>query len=357
MPPAPQGPMGQPSAPMNQPSAPTGQPSAPHAVQPNQGRPAPVRAGGIHLVGILTLVLMVIVGSWIGFRANRVSPASASVDSAWQKYGGGDSASSELTSKLRSEGFRCTDDAREDGTFRRFCGDYSAENSRSVEWAGDSESGAVSRVYIDMSPTGEGNRAVAQAAISAVVPDGPEREPAIALFQQPGASQTVEGPWGIAGYLPDGSFAATSSVPPTLSEARLLTGLSGVQPKAEAAGYTCKTSESTNALTCDRQAQDGQWTITVTDVDGQYVDVSAEVAAADVNSVDPAEELLKVIPDDPENRDARRWLEQAPRKQGSAGLWRGFVMEYRVNEAGGTVRASAGTTCHPVAPGETEYVC
>lgn len=323
--------------------------------QPPSRKP-PVRAGGIHLVGILTLVLMVAASSFIAYRANRVAPASASVDSAWQKYGDSESDTTKLTKELRGAGFRCTDHSRDDGRFVRVCADHAADNPRMVEWAGSIESGDIYRVYVSMSPTGDGNRPLAEAAISSVVPDSAQRPEAISAFQQPDSSQVIQGEWGKAGYLEDGSFMATNDLSTGgVVEARMTSPAGSLLTSAERAGYTCEDEDS--GLTCERSGADGEWTLKVPRVDGTDTGISLQVATGDVTEVDPAKALRELLPDDDDNATARSWLAGASSKNGSGAIWRGQIVEYRVNEPAGTVTASVRSTCHPVTPDTDEVVC
>lgn len=330
-----------------------GGPAQPHPgeVQPAKDR---VRAGGINAVAIICLALMVAVAGLIGYQSNRIRPASAAVDSAWQSHGG---RTADLTQTLRGAGFQCTNEDREDGTYRRVCADYTPENPRYIEFAGSAANGEVYRVYLDLDPKREDNLGVATEAIHAVVPDTPERPEVVSLFgANLDSDDQVVGEWGVAGYV-DGVFMATNdgtSVGPgtaTFPKA----ALGPIHQQAERAGYTCEATAAD--LSCTRASGTGDWTVDVHQADfGGVTNVTVAVQTNDRESVDVIGEVKGLLTSD-EVREIEPWLNQVPTDTGRAGLWRGQVLDYRVDEAEGSVSLRVGTTCHPTRPDTEQRVC
>lgn len=285
---------------------------------------------------------MLVVSGIILFRANRVAPASPRVDSAWSDHGGGETK--DLTATLRKAGFRCTDATLDNGTYRRMCADYNPENPRSVEFSGQTWDGEVRRAYLTMDASKPENREVAAAAINAVVPPGPERAPALSAFQN-GSAEPVEGPWGMAWGLPNGTFAASSEVGTEAPDLPRVPVDANAATAASRAGFTC---EKKAILDCERISDDGSvWTLAPAELPDNSAGLTLRVEGASASTQDPRDLFNELMaPNDPQSRAIASWLNAVSTDQGAAGLWRGLVMEYRVHEPIDTVVVSARTTCH-----------
>lgn len=323
--------------------------------QGSAGEPDQQKGGrGITPVGLISVLVLLVVVLGLAFLGNRVWPINSKIDSAWRSVEGG---AAELTDALRRAGYTCSDEAGFNAPHtHRLCANYDADASVAVEFAGTRD-GQVKQVRISSAgPLSADDQQAVAKALDVSIPDPNHRAAALATLVG-GASdrRQTAGPWGTAGFDPNGVFVVAGTWPRAPAEGKLIPGgLDSVRQAATELAYACS---GTAPMVCQRTADAANWTLTVEDSDAldgaSRVQLEGIVTNPDKLNVEA--ELEGVLPPGSTRNKLTWFVGTADQRHGQAGFADGLVVDYRVtqsNDRPTNVSITIQSPCRPAAGGQ-----